>query len=396
MSAIAVKNAPTLEDVLMAADTVDTIRHEMAIQETEMLSDDRRAALKARLRQWYESQGTVVSDEIIERAVDDMDKNRYVHEPLAPGLPRLFARMWINRGKIALRTVTAIASIGFLYGSAVFIHSEFVVKPRERAEIAAKAEQERIAAELKLDVETRLPQALKSAHTAAVTAATEYKDDVAKAHADNLRDATLQFLEAKRVADARKNIDALNEMASSLKAKAEIATLISTFETTKSETLKMSMDEGAKRSLTPLFGKAEAAARKGDVVAFNAAKRSLDEQINRIQSPLMLRIVDRAGVRSGVWRTPDNNRTKVYYLIVEALDVNGVAVPFPIKNFETGNTETVTHWGIRVPEATYNKVGHDKQSDGVIDDFEVGKKPAGTLEFKWSIPQQNNQMITRW
>jgi len=396
MSAIAVKNTPSMEDVLMAADTVDTIRHEMAIQETEILSDDRRSALKAKLRQWYESQGTIVSDEIINRAVEDMDKNRYVHEPLAPGFSRLLARMWINRGKIAARSAVAVASVAFIYGSALFIHSEFVVKPRERAVIAAKVEKARIAAELKLDIETRLPQALKSAHAEAINAATEYKDDVAKTHADNLRDATQQFLEAKRVVDARKNIDALNELASSLKAKAAIVALIGTFETTKSETLKMSMDDGAKRSLTPLFGKAEAAALKGDVVAFNAAKRSLDEQINRIQSPLMLRIVDRAGVRSGVWRTPDNNRTKVYYLIVEALDVNGVAVSFPIKNFETGNTETVTHWGIRVPEKTYNKVGQDKQSDGVIDDFEVGEKPAGTLEFKWSIPQQKNQMITRW
>src|SRR5690606_12480578 len=133
MSAIAVKNTPSMEDVLMAADTVDTIRHEMAIQETEILSDDRRSALKAKLRQWYESQGTIVSDEIINRAVEDMDKNRYVHEPLAPGFSRLLARMWINRGKIAARSAVAVASVAFIYGSALFIHSEFVVKSRERA-----------------------------------------------------------------------------------------------------------------------------------------------------------------------------------------------------------------------------------------------------------------------
>jgi hypothetical protein len=385
-----------MEDVLMAADTVDTIRHEMAIQETEILSDDRRSALKAKLRQWYESQGMLVSDEIINRAVEDMDKNRYVHEPLAPGFSRLLARMWINRGKIAARSAAAVASVAFIYGSALFIHSEFVVKPRERAEIAAKAEQDRIAAELKLDVETRLPQALKSAHTAAISAAEEYNDDVAKAHSDNLRDATQQFIDAKRVDDARKNIVTLNEMASSLKAKAAIAILQSELETLKNEVSAKPMDDGAKRSLEPYFYRIEIAAKKGDEVAFSAAKRNLDEQVNRIQTPLMLRIVDRAGVRSGVWRTPDNNRTKVYYLIVEALDVNGVAVSFPIKSFETGNTETVTHWGIRVPEKTYNKVGQDKQSDGVIDDFEVGEKPAGTLEFKWSIPQQKNQMITGW
>jgi hypothetical protein len=183
-------------------------------------------------------------------------------------------------------------------------------------------------------------------------------------------------------------------MASSLKAKAAIAILQSELETLKNEVSAKPMDDGAKRSLEPYFYRIEIAAKKGDEVAFSAAKRNLDEQVNRIQTPLMLRIVDRAGVRSGVWRTPDNNRTKVYYLIVEALDVNGVAVSFPIKSFETGNTETVTHWGIRVPEKTYNKVGQDKQSDGVIDDFEVGEKPAGTLEFKWSIPQQKNQMIT--
>lgn len=396
MSVIVAKNEPEFQEIMVGTDMVDTIRHEMSIQETELLSDERRAALKARLREYYEKQDIVVSDEILDLAVDNMDKNRYVHQPLAPGKARFMARIWINRRKITIRLASALVAVGFLYGSTSFIHNEFVVKPRERAELAAIAEKERLAAEMKLDLETRLPAALKSAHTAAVAASVEYKDDVAKAHADNLRDEAEKFIKAERVTEARSNIDALNEMASSMKAKAVIAGLIENFETEKKRVEAISMDSGARRSIAPLLDRVEAAARKGDRTALSQASKALSDQLYRITTSLQLRIVDRAGVLSGVWRSQDGGRSKVHYLIVEALDPQGAAVAMNIKNFETGKTETVTHWGIRVPEKEYNRVGKDKKDNGVIDDYEVGEKPSGTLDFQWSLPKVGSQMITRW
>ena len=109
-----------------------------------------------------------------------------------------------------------------------------------------------------------------------------------------------------------------------------------------------------------------------------------------------LRIVDRPGSRSGVWRTNDGGRTKIYYLVVEAVDPAGRTVPMDIKSVENGRTATVKSFAIHVPQSEYDRVARDKQSDGLVDDREAGEKPAGSLGFKWSIPAMDGQMITDW
>ncbi|HSP26063.1 MAG TPA: DUF6384 family protein, partial [Saliniramus sp.] len=65
------------------------------------------------------------------------------------------------------------------------------------------------------------------------------------------------------------------------------------------------------------------------------------------------------------------------------------------RNEETGRTETVTTFGVRVPEAVYDAVRRDKSDDGIIQDEIVGEKPRGALEPVYTMPVMGG-MITRW
>ena len=60
-----------------------------------------------------------------------------------------------------------------------------------------------------------------------------------------------------------------------------------------------------------------------------------------------------------------------------------------------GATETVSSWGLRVPQAEFERVRRDKQDDGIIQDDLVGSKRRGYLTHSYSI-QTDGATITRW
>ena len=55
----------------------------------------------------------------------------------------------------------------------------------------------------------------------------------------------------------------------------------------------------------------------------------------------------------------------------------------------------MTKWGLRVDEATYNKVAADKSDDGIIQQAVVGAKRRGELDPQYSVPATGDA-ITRW
>lgn len=100
-------------------------------------------------------------------------------------------------------------------------------------------------------------------------------------------------------------------------------------------------------------------------------------------------------VTGGVWRySNDDPDIRNHYLLVQALDSNGQPVPFPIRSEETGATRTVSTWGERVPKDVYDRVGADKQDNGIIDDEEFGFKPRGFITADRRYPDVGQ--ITEW
>ena len=63
---------------------------------------------------------------------------------------------------------------------------------------------------------------------------------------------------------------------------------------------------------------------------------------------------------------PHGSQVRNYYLIVEAIAPDGRKLSLPIRNEETGTVETVSKFGVRVPETTFETVARDKRDDGIV------------------------------
>ena len=88
-----------LDDVMLAMDVVDTLRHADRLVERELTADQREAELKDRLREIYRSQGIEVSDQVLEEGVAALREERFAYRPSEPGLARSLALLWVNRGE---------------------------------------------------------------------------------------------------------------------------------------------------------------------------------------------------------------------------------------------------------------------------------------------------------
>ena len=139
-----------------------------------------------------------------------------------------------------------------------------------------------------------------------------------------------------------------------------------------------------------------AAARAGNLNEARTARTSLENRLAKLRAEYTVRIVSNKGELSGLWRIPKvNRRTRNYYLVVEAIDQRGNIVPQTVLNEETGKTETVKKWAVRVPRSVLQRVRDDKADDGIINTRRVGDKKRGYLEPDWRIDVSGGA-ITKW
>ncbi len=154
--------------------------------------------------------------------------------------------------------------------------------------------------------------------------------------------------------------------------------------------------EPARAELDSLYQRAQSALSGDNLDAARSAMASIERLDARLRQEYVLQIVNRPGEPSGVWRVPDvNQAARNHYVIVEAIGPDGEPVAVEIENEETGRTEAVTTWGLRVDEATFEAVGRDKQDDGIIERDRFGSKPRGHLEPRYEFPTSGGA-ITRW
>lgn len=157
-----------------------------------------------------------------------------------------------------------------------------------------------------------------------------------------------------------------------------------------------SQDPAARAEATRLLAEGEAAARAGHAAEARARRDALAALAERLAIAYTVRIVNRPGEPSAVWRVPAANpRARNYYLIVEAVDGTGRPVEVPVTSEEDGHTARVARWGLRVPQAEFERVRTDKLADGIIDQPVIGEKAAGTLATHWTI-QTTGGAILAW
>ena len=127
-----------------------------------------------------------------------------------------------------------------------------------------------------------------------------------------------------------------------------------------------------------------------------ARRVALNDLAARLAAAYSVRIVNRPGVPSAIWRVPASNpRARNYYLIVEAIDRDGRPVEVPITSEEDGITARVSRWGLHVPEAEFERVRRDKHASGIIEQPVNGEKTPGSLATRWNV-QTTGGAILSW
>jgi hypothetical protein len=117
-----VSNAPAtaapLDDVMLAMDVVDTLRHRQDLVTRELDEATREKQLVEKLRELYRQQGIEVPDHILKEGVDALAESRFVYDPPKPGFGTTLARMYVARKRwgpaaIALGLVLVVGLFGY-------------------------------------------------------------------------------------------------------------------------------------------------------------------------------------------------------------------------------------------------------------------------------------------
>lgn len=118
-----------LDDLMIAMDVVDTIRHREDLVRRELNHDVREGELIERLREIYRQQGIEVTDRVLAEGVRALKESRFTYKPRLPSLKRSIFEIWVARYRYA-KIWSIVAAIGLAaFGSYYF----YVKKPREIA-----------------------------------------------------------------------------------------------------------------------------------------------------------------------------------------------------------------------------------------------------------------------
>jgi hypothetical protein len=132
-AAPAIRDRNKLDDVLLAMDVVDTLRHREQLVLSELDAGAREAALLARLKEIYAAQGIDVPEQILKEGVKALEERRFIYEPPKPSIAVTLAKIYIARGRWMAPLVLAVIALGSL-GAAW--HLGVAVPERQKAEAA--------------------------------------------------------------------------------------------------------------------------------------------------------------------------------------------------------------------------------------------------------------------
>lgn len=94
-------STPPLDEVMLAMDVVDTLRHRQGLVAREMDEASREKLLVEKLRDIYHQQGIDVPDHILKEGVTALVESRFAYTPHKGGARVALARLYVARGNWA-------------------------------------------------------------------------------------------------------------------------------------------------------------------------------------------------------------------------------------------------------------------------------------------------------
>ena len=187
-----------LDDVMLAMDIVDTLRHREKLIDRELSTEAREAKLIARLKEIYAAQGIDVPDRILADGVKALEEKRFVYEPPKNTFAVGLAKFYIARDRW-LRPVLAIIGVA-AFATAIW-------------ELGFEAPRERAADSARIEIAETLPADLANARDAALALA---ETDAARARIETAYQNGVLAAENGDAATARSAVDDLDTMRATL------------------------------------------------------------------------------------------------------------------------------------------------------------------------------------
>jgi hypothetical protein len=91
--------APPLDEVMLAMDVVDTLRHQQVLVERELNEDQRDKQLIKRLREIYAAQGIEVTDHVLTEGLAALKEERFAYQPPKLRFGVRLARIYVSRDR---------------------------------------------------------------------------------------------------------------------------------------------------------------------------------------------------------------------------------------------------------------------------------------------------------
>jgi hypothetical protein len=155
--------APRLDELMLAMDVVDTLRHQEDLVAREIGQEERDEVLMARLRAIYEGQGLAVSDRILLEGIQALKEQRFTYVRRGSPSGRFLAHLWMKRQAVGIAVLA-------LFVAAVLALSWNAWE---------RAAQERVAEAQRVELTETLPDQLRVAGDAALAEATTAEAETA-------------------------------------------------------------------------------------------------------------------------------------------------------------------------------------------------------------------------
>lgn len=124
-----------LDEVMLAMDVVDTLRHRQDLVTREINESDREAQLLARLREVYRHQGIEVPDHILKEGVDALKESRFTYDPPKGGLGVALAKLYVSRGVWGRWVTGAALALVLVFSGYVFGYLPYQAAQQEAARV---------------------------------------------------------------------------------------------------------------------------------------------------------------------------------------------------------------------------------------------------------------------
>lgn len=105
------KSGQPLDEIMLAMDVVDTLRHQQLLVERELNTENRDQKMLQRLREIYASQGIEVLEHVLEQGVAALKEGRFAYTAPPPGISTGLAKLYVSRNRWGKPVAVALAVI---------------------------------------------------------------------------------------------------------------------------------------------------------------------------------------------------------------------------------------------------------------------------------------------